>query len=197
MIQKSLPSPTFKSSELEGLNLNITVPSGGLEGRKLPVFVFLHGGGLAIGGNSWPQYDFVKFVQLSIEERQPVIGINIKFVDLSFLCITSPNHECSYRTGIFGFLTSEELRVAGIPGNNGLRDQRVAFEWIKKNIAGFGGDPGNITVCGESAGGGKCLDLYCVHDSYLHATQHRQPSIYIPRSQYSTELLAWVEQLSS
>lgn len=81
LIQKSLQSPIFKSSELEGLNLNITVPSVGSEGRKLPVFVFVHGGGLTIGGNSWPQYDLVKFVQLSIEERQPVIGINIKSVD--------------------------------------------------------------------------------------------------------------------
>lgn len=56
--------------------------------------------------------------------------------------------------GVFGFLTSEELRNSGYLGNNGLRDQQAAFEWIKKNISGFGGDPDNITVGGESAGGG-------------------------------------------
>lgn len=61
----------------------------------------------------------------------------------------------SYRLGVFGFLTSEELRNAGYAANNGLRDQRVAFEWIKKYIGGFGGDPDNITVGGESAGGGN------------------------------------------
>jgi carboxylesterase type B len=62
--------------------------------------------------------------------------------------------------GVFGFLTSEELRKAGYLGNNGLRDQRVAFEWIKRNIAGFGGDPDNVTVGGQSAGGSLLLNLH-------------------------------------
>jgi carboxylesterase type B len=61
--------------------------------------------------------------------------------------------------GVFGFLTSDELRKAGYLGNNGLRDQRVAFEWIKRNIAGFGGDPDNVTVGGQSAGGSLLLNL--------------------------------------
>lgn len=67
------------------------------------------------------------------------------------LCLLT---SCSYRLGMFGFLTSQELRDAGFKANNGLRDQRIAFDWIKKNIAGFGGDPANVTVAGESAGGG-------------------------------------------
>lgn len=60
--------------------------------------------------------------------------------------------------GVFGFLTSEELRKEGYVGNNALRDQRVAFEWIKRNIAGFGGDPDNVTVGGQSAGGSLLLN---------------------------------------
>jgi len=60
----------------------------------------------------------------------------------------------SYRLGLPGLLTSEELRKAGYPGNNSVRDQRTALQWVRKNIAGFGGDPDNITVAGESAGAG-------------------------------------------
>jgi carboxylesterase type B len=56
---------------------------------------------------------------------------------------------------IAGLLTSEELRSKGYKPNNCLRDQQAAFQWVKQHIAGFGGDPENITVIGESAGGGK------------------------------------------
>jgi carboxylesterase type B len=61
----------------------------------------------------------------------------------------------SYRLGILGNLTSEELRTAGYAGNNSLRDQKCALQWIRKNIGAFGGDAESITVCGESAGAGK------------------------------------------
>ena len=54
-----------------------------------------------------------------------------------------------------GYLTSAELRSAGYKPNNQLRDQRVAFAWLKKNIAGFGGAEGEITVAGESSGAGS------------------------------------------
>lgn len=64
-------------------------------------------------------------------------------------------NECSYRVGPAGFLTSKELRDAGFTPNNGLRDQRVALQWIKAHIGGFGGDSENITLVGHSAGGGK------------------------------------------
>lgn len=59
----------------------------------------------------------------------------------------------SYRLGVAGFMTSKELRSAGYKANNGFHDQRTALQWIKKYIGGFGGDPDEITVSGESAGG--------------------------------------------
>jgi carboxylesterase type B len=58
--------------------LNITVPTNIPQGEKLPVLVFLHGGGFSIGGNSWPQYDMGRLVQLSAEVNQAIIGITIK-----------------------------------------------------------------------------------------------------------------------
>lgn len=61
--------------------------------------------------------------------------------------------ETSYRLGVYGFLDSQNLRNAGVPANRGLRDQRAAFQWIQENIAGFGGNPDQVTSIGESAGG--------------------------------------------
>lgn len=52
-------------------------------------------------------------------------------------------------------MTSKELREAGYKANNGLRDQRVALEWVQRHIRDFGGDPDNVTTAGMSAGGGK------------------------------------------
>jgi carboxylesterase type B len=59
-----------------------------------------------------------------------------------------------------GFTTSQELRGAGYNANNGLQDQINALRWIKKNISGFGGDANEITIIGESAGGGKYIHLF-------------------------------------
>lgn len=82
LIQHSLPHGEFKQAELEGLNLNITVPEtiSSPSQALLPVLVFLHGGGLSIGCSSWPQYDMANFVKLSIEVGKPVIGVTIKYV---------------------------------------------------------------------------------------------------------------------
>lgn len=122
--------------------MNITVPTGTKSEDQLPVLVFIHGGGFAIGGNWWPQYDFARLVELSVEAGKPFIGINI-----------------NYRVGALGFLTSPELRAAGYKANNGLRDQRTALRWIRENIGGFGGDADNITAMGQSAGSGKAKPL--------------------------------------
>ncbi|KAJ5631955.1 hypothetical protein N7490_008294 [Penicillium lividum] len=135
-IQRALKKPDLTQSDTECLNLNITLPNGTSSSSKLPVIVFLHGGGFAIGSNAWPQYDFQRFVKLSKEEKLPLIGVTI-----------------NYRLGLFGFLTSEELVSHGKYPNNGLQDQCTALLWVKEYIAGFGGDDENVTVMGQSAGG--------------------------------------------
>ncbi|CAI6279739.1 unnamed protein product [Periconia digitata] len=134
--------------EFECLHVNVTVPTSGMgteqkgnHGKGLPVFAWVHGGGLSIGSNSWPQYDLTKFVERSVELGQPVIGVSI-----------------NYRVGILGFLASQEL---GVNGNFGYKDQINAFRWIKKHIAGFGGNPNDITASGESAGGISLSTLLC------------------------------------
>ncbi|KAK5054420.1 hypothetical protein LTR84_001310 [Exophiala bonariae] len=134
LIQQSLPYEVLPSSETEGLNLNVFVPSQ--HKSSLPVFVYVHGGGFTIGSGAWPPYDLAGIVKLSENLGSPVIGITI-----------------NYRLGAFGFLTSAELKSAGFKANRGLRDQQVALRWIQKHISGFGGDPANVTFVGESAGG--------------------------------------------
>ena len=74
--------------------------------------------------------------------------------------------------GVFGFLTSNELRQAGFKPNNGLRDQRVALKWIQKHIQDFGGDPENVTLSGESAGGGMTAEFATNFVRTLTSEQH-------------------------
>ncbi|XP_014554756.1 hypothetical protein COCVIDRAFT_104164 [Bipolaris victoriae FI3] len=146
-IQQSLPLPEVPAqSDREGLNLNITVPtdkSGSIDpNAKLPVYVFIHGGGFAVGSGWYPQYDPAPIVKMSVDMKKPIIGVTI-----------------NYRLGVTGFLTSAELRKAGYKANNGLHDQRTALQWVSKFIGGFGGDPDQITACGESAGGASVIYL--------------------------------------
>ncbi|KAK6063704.1 carboxylesterase [Seiridium cupressi] len=137
LIQKSLPHDPITTSAADCLNLNVVVPEK--RNASLPVFVFIHGGGFRIGANSWPQSDLAKFVKLSQDINKPVVGVNI-----------------NYRLGVYGFLDSANLRQAGVKANRGLRDQRAALEWVQQNIAAFGGDPSQVTVIGQSAGGVSC-----------------------------------------
>lgn len=138
---------TEKMDEFECLHLNVTVPicapnvvNGAIE-AQLPVLVWVHGGGLSMGSNSWPQYELRNFVERSIRVGKLVVGVSI-----------------NYRHGIFGFLASDEI---GASGNMGYKDQVLAFRWIKKHIAGFGGDPDNVTAIGESAGAISLSTLLC------------------------------------
>lgn len=130
--------PDLPMSGRECLNLNVTIPSDTPLSGALPVMVFIHGGGFIMGGSHWPQYDPCRLVKMSVEMNMPVVVVNINF-----------------RMGMLGNLTSEELRKAGYPGNNSLRDQQCALRWVKKFIGGFGGDKDNVTVFGESAGAGE------------------------------------------
>lgn len=84
-IQQTLPKDgDFPTSDTEGLTLNITVPaSENPSTAKLPVFVFIHGGGFSIGSSVWPQYDAARLVKLSVENGLPVVAVTIKYELLS------------------------------------------------------------------------------------------------------------------
>lgn len=113
------------------LYLNVTTPRQS-SGRKLPVMVWIHGNGYISGAGSL--YD----AQRLANSGQVIV--------------VSPN----YRLGIFGFLAHPALDHGGarqLSGNFGLEDQQAAMRWVKRNAAAFGGDPGNVTIFGESAGG--------------------------------------------
>lgn len=100
---------------------------------KAPVMVWIHGGSLTTGSGSEPLYDGKKLAERGVV----VVSIN-------------------YRLGVLGYLAHPQLSAesnGGISGNYGLLDQIEALRWVKRNIAAFGGDPSNVTIAGESAGG--------------------------------------------
>lgn len=112
------------------LVLNVQTP--GLDGRR-PVMVWIHGGGFTGGTGATPWYNGAGFAR-----RGDVVVVTI-----------------NYRLGALGFLHLGELagdtyRSSGL---NGILDQVAALEWVRDNIEAFGGDPGNVTIFGESAGG--------------------------------------------
>jgi para-nitrobenzyl esterase len=112
------------------LSLNIWAPK---DADKAPVFVWIHGGALNIGTSRLGMYDGSKLA------RQGVVVVSI-----------------NYRLGILGWLAHPELSAESpdaISGNYGLLDQIEALRWIRRNISEFGGDPSNVTIAGESAGG--------------------------------------------
>ncbi|KAI5853303.1 Alpha/Beta hydrolase protein [Tricharina praecox] len=114
------------------LNLNVVRPTG--ENGPLPVAVWIYGGGWQQGSAADLKYNLSHIVQQSVEMGKPMIGVSI-----------------NYRTAGFGFLYSQEVQNSG-NANLGLKDQRVALQWIQKYIHAFGGDPKKVTIWGESAG---------------------------------------------
>jgi carboxylesterase type B len=106
------------------LNLNVWTPAPGA--TRLPVFVWIHGGSFKYGAGSVPGYDGAAFA------RDGVVAVTF-----------------NYRLGVTGFLYAGEWPGAG---NAGLLDQLAVLAWVQENIAAFGGDPGRVTVAGESAG---------------------------------------------
>ena len=119
------------------LVLNVWTPSTD-DGGTRPVLVWLHGGGMAVGSASWPLYDFTN---LARNNDVVVVGVN-------------------HRLGVLGFLDVSHLGSEfADSGNVGMLDIVAALEWVRDNIAGFGGDPSNVTIFGESGGGSKVTCL--------------------------------------
>ncbi len=124
------------------LTLNIWAPA---EAKNAPVFVWIHGGALSGGSGSEPLYDGTKFAERGIV-----------FVSIN------------YRLGVLGFFAHPALSAESrrnISGNYGLLDQIAALEWVKANIASFGGDPSNVTIAGESAGGLSVMYLMATREA--------------------------------
>jgi len=120
---------TYTYSE-DCLFLNIFTPENAREGDKLPVLFYIHGGGFTGGCGHEKHFDGPVWPQ------QGIIGVTI-----------------NYRLGPMGFAALPQLKEeAGFTGNYGLYDQLAAMEWVRNNIAAFGGDPDNVTIMGQSAG---------------------------------------------
>jgi para-nitrobenzyl esterase len=112
------------------LSLNVWAPKNA---RNAPVIVWIHGGALTRGASSQMVYDGLALAKRGVV----VVSIN-------------------YRLGMLGYLAHPELSAEspdGVSGNYGLLDQIAALKWVKENISAFGGNPGNVTVAGQSAGG--------------------------------------------
>jgi len=114
------------------LYVNVWAPANPAHG-KAPVFVWIYGGGFVNGGSSPAVYDGTAFA------KQGVVFVSF-----------------NYRLGRFGFFAHPALTAeqsGGPLGNYAIMDQIAALQWVQRNVAAFGGDPHNVTICGESAGG--------------------------------------------
>jgi len=124
------------SNNEDCLYLNVWSPNPAPQ--KAPVMVWIHGGGNFSGGAGIPipQTDKLWYDGRVFAETHGIVVVTLQ-----------------YRLGPLGFFAHPALAEEGAPsGNQGLLDQRLALEWVKKNIAKFGGDPRNVTIFGESAG---------------------------------------------
>jgi para-nitrobenzyl esterase len=114
------------------LYLNVWTPADVVPGAQLPVLFYIHGGGWVAGDGSEPRYDGESMA------RRGIVVVTL-----------------SHRLGIFGFFSHPELTAESpqrASGNYGHLDQVAALQWVRDNIASFGGDPEQVTIAGESAG---------------------------------------------
>jgi para-nitrobenzyl esterase len=122
-----------KTSSEDCLFVNVWRPAGAAPPAKLPVMVWIHGGAFVFGSGSWPGSSGVSFA------RQGVILVNFNYR--------------LQRLGFFAFPALSREHPEEPKGNYGYLDQVAALQWVQQNIAAFGGDPQNVTIFGESAGG--------------------------------------------
>ncbi|WP_309230443.1 carboxylesterase family protein [Nocardia sp. SYP-A9097] len=124
----TIPEPVIPGDNVLNLNVFTPDPSGG---AKLPVLVWIHGGGFTAGCNASPWYDGAAF------NRDGVVLVSI-----------------GYRLGVEGFMHLDDA-----PENRGVLDWIAGLQWVRDNIAAFGGDPNQVTIAGQSAGGGAVWAL--------------------------------------
>lgn len=138
-MMNAIPQMAINAPQSEDcLYLNVWRPISA-KTEKLPVMVWIHGGGYTMGAASQPLYDGESLA------RNGVIFVSI-----------------NYRLGSFGFMAHPALSQEssrGVSGNYGILDQIESLRWVQRNIAAFGGDPNRVMIFGESAGGGSVLCL--------------------------------------
>ena len=125
------PAPGQPGTNEDCLFINLWSP--GLDGARRPVMVWLHGGGFANGSGGAAMYDGA-----ALAKRGDVVTVTV-------------NH----RLNVFGFLHLGELGGHPSSGQAGMLDIVMVLEWLRDNITAFGGNPGNVTIFGESGGGAK------------------------------------------
>ncbi|WP_371667463.1 carboxylesterase family protein [Streptomyces sp. NBC_00289] len=125
----TVPEPSVPGDDV--LNLGVVAPDTADDRAPFPVLVWVHGGGFLAGSPVSPWYDGRAFA------RDGVVTVTV-----------------GYRLGVDGFAVLDD-----VPANLGLRDLLLALDWVRENISAFGGDPGRVTVAGQSAGGGAVLAL--------------------------------------
>jgi carboxylesterase type B len=118
-------APQPPTEDEDCLSLNIWTPASVTPNAGLPVMVFIHGGSFVAGSGADPMYDGA---HLAANQNVVLVTIN-------------------YRLGVLGFLAAD-----GLSGNYGILDQQAALAWVREHIRSFGGDPGKVTIFGESAG---------------------------------------------
>ncbi|XP_008304984.1 bile salt-activated lipase-like, partial [Stegastes partitus] len=143
--------------------LNIWVPQGSSVSTDLPVMVWIYGGAFTSGSSMGYVMDANIYNGQKIAEKGNVIVVTV-----------------GYRVGTLGFLSTGD---SGLPGNYGLWDQQAAITWVHRNIRSFGGDPDNITIFGESAGGASV--------SLQTLTPHNKGLIKRAISQSGVALCSW------
>lgn len=124
-----IPEPSIPGEST--LNVDVFTPRPSEADAGLPVLVYIHGGAYIAGSPASPWYDGAAF------NRDGVVTVNV-----------------SYRLGFDGFAWIEDA-----PPNRGVLDWILALEWVRDNVAAFGGDPAKVTIAGQSAGGGAVLTL--------------------------------------
>lgn len=154
-VPHSGPAPAAPAGGADWLTLNVCTPDPGAAG--LPVLVWIHGGAYVAGGSDDPMYDPAALAAAGLV----VVSIN-------------------YRVGAEGFALLD-----GAPANRGFLDQIAALQWVQRNIAAFGGDPGQVTAAGQSAGAGSIAALLTMKEPrglFRRAITHSVPGWHCSRA---------------